>query len=219
MDPGPVGAAHGRSDGPGRAAAHLPPDWAGGGAVAAAGASAARAECRRRVRWFNVVLGRVGGAKPARLRQQLVQCQRRRGGLVGSGLAAVLTRVLTPEQVADWGWRLPFLLSIPGGVASWWLRQSIAESPCFTELCQAGKVAQVPLRESLRSDRAAFLTIAGLSLLASIGWYLPWVWLVTWLDDINRPRMPQWEALTSSTSAGTVLTVLTPFCGALSDRI
>jgi MHS family proline/betaine transporter-like MFS transporter len=141
------------------------------------------------------------------------------GGMVGSGLAAVLTRVLTPEQVADWGWRLPFLLSIPGGVASWRLRQSIAESPCFTEVRHAGKVARVPLRESLRSDRAAFLTIAGLSLLASIGWYLPWVWLVTWLDDINQPRMPQWEALASSTLAGAVLIVLTPLGGMLSDRL
>jgi MHS family proline/betaine transporter-like MFS transporter len=141
------------------------------------------------------------------------------GGLVGAGLAAVLTRVLTPEQVAGWGWRLPFLLSIPGGVASWWLRQAIAESPCFADVCHAGKVARLPLWESLRSDRAAFLTIAGLSLLASIGCYLPWVWLVTWLDDINQPRMPQWEALTSNTLAGAVLVVLTPLAGALSDRL
>lgn len=141
------------------------------------------------------------------------------GGLVGAGLAAVLTRVLTPEQVADWGWRLPFLVSIPGGVASWWLRQSIAESPCFTEVCHAGQVARVPLRESLRHDRAAYLTIAGLSLLASIGWYLPWVWLVTWLDDINQPPIPQWQALASSTLAGAVLIVLTPLAGALSDRL
>lgn len=141
------------------------------------------------------------------------------GGLAGSGLAAVLTRVLTPEQVADWGWRLPFLLSIPGGLASWWLRQSIAESPCFTKVSDAGKVARMPLRESLRSDRLAFLTIGGLSLLASIGWYLPWVWLVTWLDDINQPRMPEWKALTSSTLAGAVLIVLTPLGGALSDRL
>jgi len=141
------------------------------------------------------------------------------GGLVASGLATVLTRVLAPEQVADWGWRLPFLLSIPGGVASWWLRQSIAESPCFTEVCRAGKVARAPLRESLRGDRAAILTIAGLSLLSSIGWYIPWVWLVTWLDDINQPRMPPWEALASSTLALAVLIVLTPPCGALSDRL
>src|SRR5262245_53508570 len=141
------------------------------------------------------------------------------GGLAGSALAAILTRVLTPEQVADWGWRLPFLLSIPGGLASWWLRQSIAESPCFTQVSDAGQVARAPLRESLRSDRGSFLTIAGLSLLASIGWYLPWVWLVTWLDDINQPRVPQWEALFSSTLAGVVLIVLTPLCGALSDRL
>jgi MHS family proline/betaine transporter-like MFS transporter len=141
------------------------------------------------------------------------------GGLVGAGLATVLTRLLTPEQVADWGWRLPFLLSIPAGLASWRLRQSIAESPCFTEVRREGQVARVPLRESLRGDRAAFLTIAGLSLLASIGWYLPWVWLVTWLDDINQPPLPQWEALASGTLAGAILIILTPLGGALSDRI
>jgi MFS transporter, MHS family, proline/betaine transporter len=141
------------------------------------------------------------------------------GGLAGSALAALLTRVLSPEQVVDWGWRLPFLLSIPAGFASWRLRQAIVESPCFTEVCHAGKRARMPLRESLRNDRSAFLTIAGLSLLASIGWYLPWVWLVTWLDDINHPALPPWEALTSATLAGIVLTVLTPLAGALSDRL
>jgi MHS family proline/betaine transporter-like MFS transporter len=141
------------------------------------------------------------------------------GGLTASALAAILTRGLTPEHVADWGWRLPFLLSIPGGLASWWLRQSIAESPCFKEVRTAGQVARAPLWESLRGDRAAYLTIAGLSLMASIGWYLPWVWLVTWLDDINQPPMPQWEALTSSTLAGAVLIVLNPLAAALSDRV
>src|SRR5262245_57924247 len=124
------------------------------------------------------------------------------GGLTGSALAAILTRVLTPEQVADWGWRLPFLLSIPGGLASWWLRQSIAESPCFTEVCTAGRVAHAPLRESLRSDRAAYLTIAGLSLMASIGWYLPWVSLATWRADSNAPPVPPWASLASPTLAG-----------------
>jgi MHS family proline/betaine transporter-like MFS transporter len=141
------------------------------------------------------------------------------GGLIGAGLAAALTRVLTAEQVADWGWRLPFFLSIPAGLASWRLRQSIAESPCFTEVRRAGQLAKEPLRESFRTDRAAFLTIAGLSLLASIGWYLPWVWLVTWLDDINQPPMPPWQALASSTLAGAVLIALTPPGGALSDRL
>ena len=87
------------------------------------------------------------------------------------------------------------------------------------EVRTAGQVARAPLRESLRSDRAAYLSIAGLSLMASIGWYLPWVWLVSWLDDINQPRMPQWEALTSSTLAGVVLIALTPLAGALSDRL
>ncbi len=141
------------------------------------------------------------------------------GGLIGAGLATALTRVLTPEQVREWGWRLPFLLSIPAGAASWRLRQTIAESPRFQEVCLAGKVARLPLRESLRTDRRAFLTIAGLSLLASIGWYLPWVWLVTWLDAINRPRLPEWEALASDTLATAALIVLTPLGGALSDRL
>lgn len=141
------------------------------------------------------------------------------GGLLGAGLAAVLTRVLSPEQVAEGGWRIPFLLSIPAGIVSWRLRRTIAESPCFTEVSQAGKIARMPLGESLRNDRGAFLTMAGLSLLASIGWYLPWVWLVTWLDDINQPAMPEWQALASSTLAGLVLTVLTPLGGMLSDRL
>lgn len=80
------------------------------------------------------------------------------GGLAASGLAAILTGVLTPDQVAEWGWRLPFLLSIPAGLAAWWLRRSIAESPRFMDVSQAGQIARVPLWESWRRDRTAFLT-------------------------------------------------------------
>ncbi|MGW6985197.1 MFS transporter, partial [Streptomyces sp. NPDC054932] len=40
------------------------------------------------------------------------------GLLAGAGAAAVLATVLTPSQLAGWGWRVPFLLALPMGLAA-----------------------------------------------------------------------------------------------------
>ena len=50
-------------------------------------------------------------------------------GLMGSGIAALLTYQLSSEQLLDWGWRVPFLIGtliMPVGV---YLRRHIVEEP------------------------------------------------------------------------------------------
>ena len=50
------------------------------------------------------------------------------GFLGGSAAVMVLDQTLTPEQITQWGWRLPFLLSVVLAVFGWWLRRGIHES-------------------------------------------------------------------------------------------
>lgn len=54
------------------------------------------------------------------------------GGNGGFALAAAmvgaLTLVTSPEQMSDWGWRIPFLLSLPLTVLSLWARTRIPET-------------------------------------------------------------------------------------------
>ncbi|MFF7122881.1 MULTISPECIES: MFS transporter [unclassified Streptomyces] len=55
------------------------------------------------------------------------------GLLGGAGVAAATAMVLGEDQLADWGWRLPFLLALPLGLVALWLRVGLEETPEFRE--------------------------------------------------------------------------------------
>ncbi|GGZ86316.1 MFS transporter [Streptomyces subrutilus] len=49
------------------------------------------------------------------------------GLLAGAGTAALLASALTPAALTAWGWRVPFLLALPLGLAALWLRTGLTE--------------------------------------------------------------------------------------------
>ncbi|MBT2526035.1 MFS transporter [Streptomyces sp. ISL-99] len=53
------------------------------------------------------------------------------GLLAGAGMAALLATVLTESQLNGWGWRVPFLLTLPLGLVALWLRLRLDETPAF----------------------------------------------------------------------------------------
>ena len=55
------------------------------------------------------------------------------GTLAASALWAFLLAALSEEQLLEWGWRLPFLLSFVLMIFAVWLRRSLKESPVFEE--------------------------------------------------------------------------------------
>ncbi|HCA86957.1 MAG TPA: metabolite-proton symporter [Streptomyces sp.] len=56
------------------------------------------------------------------------------GLLGGAAMAALLATVLTESQLNGWGWRLPFLLTLPMGLAALWLRLKLEETPSFERI-------------------------------------------------------------------------------------
>lgn len=141
------------------------------------------------------------------------------GSLLGSGVAALCTGLLPEPQLAAWGWRMPFLGGILIGLVGLWMRRGIEESPGFLKLQKDGKLAANPLAEALRNDWGAILTTLGLTGLSSVGFYLPFVWLPTWLAQINQPPLPESQALTANTIALVALLLLTPLTALVSDRV
>jgi MHS family proline/betaine transporter-like MFS transporter len=141
------------------------------------------------------------------------------GNLLGSGTAALVVTFVPSTDLAAWGWRVPFICGFAVGVVGLWLRLGIAESPQFKKAVAQGEVARVPLLLALRRDGRAILTTAGLTLMLSIGFYLPWIWLPTWMSRIIPHHLPLSEALTINTLAMGVMLVLCPIFGALSDRL
>jgi MHS family proline/betaine transporter-like MFS transporter len=141
------------------------------------------------------------------------------GTLLGSGTAALLMGVLSEEQISDWGWRLPFQCGFLIGLVGLWLRLGVEESPVFVALKRSGKVVANPIAETLRRDRGGIATTIGLAAISSVGFYLPFVWLPTWLSQINRPPISESQALWANTFALLALLVLTPMMALVSDRV
>jgi MHS family proline/betaine transporter-like MFS transporter len=141
------------------------------------------------------------------------------GSLLGSGTAALCTGLLSEAQLTAWGWRLPFLGSVLLGALGFWLRLGVQESPSFAAMQKAGQLAANPIAEVLHNDRRAIFTTLGLAVFMAVSFYLPFVWLPTWLAQINRPHLPESHALAANTAALMVLLVLTPVAAVVSDRI
>jgi MHS family proline/betaine transporter-like MFS transporter len=70
------------------------------------------------------------------------------------GLMHVLT---TPEQMARWGWRIPYALGGLLALSALGLRIFMRETPQYEEARRGGAVSASPLRDSLRHDRGQLL--------------------------------------------------------------
>ena len=72
-------------------------------------------------------------------------------GFIGSnGLFLILGLVLTPGQFSEWGWRLPFIASLPLIAIGLWVRLKIVETPAFANALHEAPPAKVPVADLMR---------------------------------------------------------------------
>jgi MFS family permease len=70
-------------------------------------------------------------------------------GLFLSLMVILATRTAIGEEAfADWGWRIPFLVSVFLLAISVWIRLSMNESPAFQKMKDEGKISKAPLSEA-----------------------------------------------------------------------
>jgi hypothetical protein len=92
------------------------------------------------------------------------------GILLGSLVATAINSLYTPVEVADYAWRIPFLLGGVFGLFSVYLRRWLHETPVFAELQLRKALAEeVPLRAVLRDHRGAIAISMLLTWLLSAG--------------------------------------------------
>lgn len=97
------------------------------------------------------------------------------GGFVLS-IAVVLTcRYLIPaDQFAEWGWRIPFLLSLILLGISLWMRLKLSESPVFQAMKEAGEMSGNPFVESFTypgNKKRIFVALFGITGILTTIWY------------------------------------------------
>lgn len=137
------------------------------------------------------------------------------GILIASAIGWVLTTNLTPEQMREFGWRIPFLLGALGGIAGMWLRTSIPETEASAKQLKEQPVKQ-PLRTLLREYPRETLRIIGFSVLTTFAFYLFVAYVPTYA--IRALHADSKVAFGANTIAMIVFMLVHPFFGMLSDR-
>ena len=103
------------------------------------------------------------------------------GMMLGSAMGAVLSLALSPEALDSWGWRIPFLLGLSLGVIGYFLRRDIVEAP------RPPTGRRLPLVEVFRDHMRLLLRLVALSALNSVGFFVVFVYIVTWLQRNGVP--------------------------------
>jgi MFS transporter, MHS family, proline/betaine transporter len=133
------------------------------------------------------------------------------GVMLGSAVGAIVAALMSPEALASWGWRLPFLAGITIGIAGYIIRRELRN------VSDVPLVDPPPMLEVLRTQWPRVLQVAGFKVLESVGFYLMFVYAATYLTEIVGIAKSRALAINTIGMAAAVL--MLPVAGAISDRI
>jgi MHS family proline/betaine transporter-like MFS transporter len=139
------------------------------------------------------------------------------GFLLASVVVAGLHEVLTDEQVLAWGWRIPFLLTVPLAFVGLYIRMKIEDTPEFQALQELDTVPASPVREVFQRNSKQFFQTVGIETFMNCTFYVVLVYLITYQETIVG--LPASTAATLSTVASLTAIAVIPLSGMLSDRI
>jgi len=120
----------------------------------------------------------------------------------------------------EWGWRIPFLLSLVLVIMSLYIRWSLRETPLYRKLKEAGKASRQPLKDSLvtgRNWKLILLALLGGTAGQATVWYTGQFYAFYFLQTVCKV-----PAVTATIIVAIALALGTPFFlvfGAMSDRI
>ena len=141
------------------------------------------------------------------------QCSVAGGLLLGSGFAAILNSVLSPDAMAGWGWRIPFLLGGILGPVGLWMRRTMEETPAFTRALETPAPAPLGGKKAFQLAGRAF----GFTILWTVSYYIFLNYMPTF--TARYANLTDAQALWSNTAGLLVLVVAIPFWGYISDRV
>ncbi len=127
---------------------------------------------------------------------------------------------LSDADFSEWGWRIPFLVSVFLLAVSVWIRLSMNESPAFAKMKAEGKTSKAPLTESFgewKNLKIVILALLGLTAGQAVVWYTGQFYALFFLTQTLKV-----DGATANLLIAASLVIGTPFFivfGSLSDKI
>jgi MFS transporter, MHS family, proline/betaine transporter len=135
--------------------------------------------------------------------------------LIGAILGTVLTRMLTPQALDGWGWRIPFLFGLIIGPLGLYLRRNLDETSAFLQSTQAA--GQQGSGSVLASHVKEMLACLGLVVAGTISFYVILIYIPTFAR--TQLHLPLDQAFLAQSIGLACEVVLIPIFGALSDLV
>jgi MFS family permease len=142
-------------------------------------------------------------------------------GLFVSLLVVLATQSwMSKEDFSNWGWRIPFLISIVLVSISLYIRLKMKESPIFTSIKTAGTTSTQPLKDAFAkwdNAKRVLISLFGATAGQGVVWYTGQFFALFYLQTILKVNLK-----TSAIIVAIALLIAMPFFtlfGSLSDRI
>ncbi|MEH6527354.1 MAG: MFS transporter [Sneathiella sp.] len=136
------------------------------------------------------------------------------GFLLGSAVAAIFTNFIDEATLNGWAWRIPFIGGGVIGIMAFYFRSRIDEPESVKERTV---VDGIPLLVALRDHWLDMLRIAGLAVTVNVGFYLMFVYAITFLT--NKVHLSNIAAMTINTVCLVFVAVFLLGFAILSDKV
>jgi MFS transporter, MHS family, alpha-ketoglutarate permease len=138
------------------------------------------------------------------------------GQLIAVAILMVLQfLLLTPEQLEDWGWRVPFVIGALAAVCGFYLRRNLVETEAF--LKSKSKSREAGGVTFLMKHPREVLMVAGMTIGGTVAFYTYSAYMQKFL--VNTVGVTRAESTLISAGTLFIFVLLQPLVGALSDRI
>lgn len=138
------------------------------------------------------------------------------GLLLSSGMLALMTVIAPGDAFLEWGWRVPFLLSIALTFLGWWIRTGVEESPVVEEMRPASNpVGSLFKRHSGLVLAAALIFAAN----GTVGYMTTGGYIQNYVTDPQGLAIERGDILWAVTASAAMWLCTTAFAGWVSDYI
>lgn len=107
------------------------------------------------------------------------------GFIAGAGLVTLLSYLLGPDKMVEWGWRIPFLIAGPLGFIGFYFRSHLEETPAFKAMAEAEKEEKhrVSLKEIVTCHWKPLLICIGIVLFYNTTNYTVLTYMPSYLSE------------------------------------
>lgn len=116
------------------------------------------------------------------------------GLFVSLGVILIVRQSMSSEAFTEWGWRVPFLLSVILVGISIYIRLKMEESPLFMKVKAAGKLSVNPIKESFGKKenlRMVLIALFGITAGQGVVWYTGQFYALSFIQNTCKVEFVQ----------------------------